>query len=144
MGNTATQSNVNPGPDLRALAGENLTNMEGRVVRLTHDAGKPELKLPDDVADQCPYVLIDGGADGELVTARRITAVPQFRAILLGTCNPGDRMTLAGPDGTHDGKVAALGAVADTYYVFAKAEEAGVAGQLVLMTPHVEGQVVVV
>ena len=39
------QSNTRYG-DFRVLAGESLVGMEGRLVKMTHDTGVPEVKLP--------------------------------------------------------------------------------------------------
>ena len=46
----------------RVLAGEDLTDKEGRLVKLTQDAGVPEVKLPASNDDYALYVLLDGAA----------------------------------------------------------------------------------
>lgn len=126
----ATQSNIQEGP-FKALAGENLTGMEGRVVKLTHDNGVPEVILPNDVADEAEYLLLEGGADGTEVTVVAIGRDCPVRLRLDGTCNPGDKLTLAAINGANDGKVRTVPATADTYWVGFRAEEKGVDEQLV-------------
>lgn len=126
-----TQTNTKEGP-FQVLAGENLTGMEGRVVKLTHDSGTAEVVLPNDVADEADYLLLEGGADGTLVTVLAISRDRSVRIRLDGTCNPGDKLTLGAINGTNDGKVRTLPAAADTYWVAFRAEEAGVDEQLVL------------
>lgn len=129
-----SQSNTRAG-DIRVLAGENLTGKEGRLVKMTHDGGVAEAKLPADVADRARYVLVEGGADGELVTVRPMHGDRNVRVGLKGTCNPGDVLVLAAIAGTDAGLAAALSATADVYCEVGLAEEAGVDGQLVLARP---------
>jgi hypothetical protein len=138
-----TQSNSQPGP-FPVLAGENLTGMEGRIVKLTHDNGVPEVILPNDVADFADLLLLDGGADGKLVTVVALDRSRSFRVRLDGTCNPGDELTLAAINGTKDGMVVKTPATADTYFVFLRAEEKGVNTQLVLVRPILNPRTVVV
>lgn len=138
-----TQSNTKEGP-FPVLCGENLTGMEGRVVKLTHDSGVPEVILPNDVADEADYLLLEGAADGELGTAIAITRERNIRIRLDGTCNPGDKLTLGAIDGSNDGKVRTVPVAADTYWVGFRAEEKGVDEQLVLcrLLPNPGPQVV--
>jgi hypothetical protein len=66
------------------------------------------------------------------------------RAVLKGTCNPGDVLVLADTGTTADkGKVRTLPASAGTYRGLTIAEEKGVDGQLVLCRPAMIGNVVV-
>lgn len=138
-----TQTNTQAGP-FRVLAGEALTGLEGRLVKLTHDTGVPEVILPNDVDDKPDYILLEGGADGELVTVEALDRSKQFRVRLDGTCNPGDELTLGAIDGTNDGKVRTLPVAADTYFVLLRAEEKGVDEQLVLCRPILNARSVVV
>lgn len=124
------QSNTKEGP-FEVLAGENLTGKEGCLVKLTHDSGIAEVVLPNDVADEADYLLLAGGADASYVTVVAIDRSRNFRVLLDGTCNSGDKLTLAAIDGTHDGRVRTLPATADTYWVAFRAEEKGVDNQLV-------------
>lgn len=124
------QSNTQEGP-FQVLAGENLTGKEGCVVKMTHDTGIAEVILPNDVADEADYLLLEGGADATYVTVVAIDRSRQFRVRLDGTCNSGDKLTLAAIDGTNDGKVRTVPVAADTYWVGFRAEEKGVDEQLV-------------
>ena len=64
-----SQSNTRVG-DIRVLAGESLVGKEGYLVKMTHDGGVAEVKLPAAVTDYCLYVVIEGGADATLVSVR--------------------------------------------------------------------------
>ena len=124
-----SQSNTRVG-DIRVLAGEALTGKEGYLVRLTHDAGVPEVKLPAALTDYGLYVVTEGAADAALVSVRPIEAGRNVRLKLKGTCNPGDVLVLA-TIATDAGKVMAIPASA-TSRGLAIAEEAGVDGQFIL------------
>lgn len=126
----ATQTNVQAG-FLPILAGEDLTGMEGRLAKLSHTSGVAEILLPTDVADEADYLILEGAPAGEWVTAWPLSRETNCRVKLKGTCNPGDKLALGASDGTDDGKVRTLPAVADTYWVALRAEEKGVDGQLV-------------
>lgn len=126
----ASQSNIQGG-HFPILAGEDLTGLEGRLVKLTHVGGVPEVILPNDVADEADYLLLEGGEDGELVTVLALTRETNVRVRLQGTCNPGDKLTLGAINGADDGKVRTVPVAADTYWVALRAEEAGVDEQLV-------------
>ena len=103
-----SQSDTRAG-DIPVLAGEDLTGKNGRLVVLTHDGGVPEVKLPTANADLAFYLLVDDNADAELVAVRPFEAGRNVRAVLKGTCNPGDVMVLADTGTAADkGKVRAL------------------------------------
>ena len=122
--------------DIPVLAGENLTGKNGRLVVLTHDGGVPEVKLPAAVTDLAFYMLVDENVDAELVGVRPLEAGRNVRAVLKGTCNPGDVMVLADTGTAADkGKVRALPAAAGTYRGLGIAEEKGADGQFVLFRP---------
>ena len=138
-----SQSNTRVG-DFRVLAGEDLSGLEGRLVKLTHDGGVAEVKLPAANGDNTLYVVIEGGADGKLVSVRPIQAERNVRVPLKGTCNPGDVLVLADVGTAADkGKLRALPADAGSYRGLGIAEEEGVDGQLVLFRPAMLGEVVV-
>lgn len=138
-----SQSNTRVG-DIRVLAGEALTGMEGRLVKMTHDSGVAEVKLPAANSDYGLYLLIEGGADAANVSVRPVEAGRNVRLVLSGTCNPGDVLVLADVGTAADkGKVRALPTAAGTYRGLAVAEEAGVDGQLVLARPAMVGSIVV-
>lgn len=138
-----TQNDTREGR-FEVLAGEDLTDKEGKLVKLTHDAGVPEVILPDDVDDKPDYLLINGGADGTFVTVEPLERRRAVRVRLDGTCNPGDELTLAAINAANDGEVRTLPAAADTYFVFLRAEEKGVDGQLVLCRPILNARSVTV
>lgn len=132
MADTASQSNTKRG-DLVAVAGETLTGMEGRLVKLSNSSGSPVVILPNDVDDETLYVLTEGAASGEDVTIRPLEPGQQFRAYIDATCVTGDSITLAAIDGTKDGKVVKLPATADTYFRVAVAEASAADGSLALL-----------
>jgi len=138
-----SQSDTRAG-DIPVLAGEDLTGKNGRLVVLTHDGGVPEVKLPTANADLAFYLLVDDNADAELVAVRPFEAGRNVRAVLKGTCNPGDVIVLADTGTAADkGKVRALPAAAGTYRGLGIAEEKGGDGQLVLCRPAMIGVITV-
>lgn len=138
-----SQTDVREG-GFRVLAGETLTGMESRLVVLTHDTGVPEVKLPASNDDYALYALAYGGADAEYVDVLPLEAGKNIRAVLKGTCNPGDVLVLADVGtATDKGKVRALPTGAGTYRGLAVAEEKGVDGQEVLCRPALIGPITV-
>jgi len=137
-----SQSNTRVG-DIRVLAGESLTDKEGYLVKMTHDTGVPEVKLPAAITDHGLYVVKEGAVDAELVSVQPIEANRNVRLKLKGTCNPGDVLVLAAIGGSDAGMVRALPTAGGTYRGLAIAEEAGVDGQLVLARPAMLGNIVV-
>jgi hypothetical protein len=137
-----SQSNTRVG-DIRVRAGEALTGKEGYLVKMTHDTGVPEVKLPAAITDYAMYVLKEGAADTALVSLQPIDANRNVRLKLKGTCNPGDVLVLAAIAGSDAGMVRALPTAGGTYRGLAIAEEAGVDGQLVLARPAMIGNIVV-
>ncbi|MEM1057924.1 MAG: hypothetical protein AAGK14_01640 [Verrucomicrobiota bacterium] len=136
-----SQSNTKSG-DLVFAAGEDLTNKEGHLVKLTHDSGTPEVKLPEAITDRALYAVVSGGADTENVQLRPLSGERNVRVVLLGTCNPGDALVLADPATAADaGKLRVLPTAAGTYHVLAIAEEAGADGQLLAIRPYAPGEV---
>ena len=137
------QSNTRVG-DLRVLAGVLLTDLEGRLVKMSHDSGVAEVLLPTANDDHVPYVVIEGAADGSLVDVRPIESGRNVRIRLEGTCNPGDVMVLADVATPADaGMVRVLPAESGTYRGLGVAEEIGVDGQLVLVRPALIGNITV-
>ena len=137
-----SQSNTRVG-DIRVLAGEALTGKEGYLVKMTHDTGVPEVKLPAAITDYSLYAVIEGGADAALVSVRPVEAGRNVRLRLKGACNPGDVLVLAAIAGSDAGMVRTLPTAGGTYRGLAIAEEAGVDGQLVLARPAMIGNIVV-
>ena len=139
-----SQTNTRVG-DIRVAAGEDLTGKEGLLVKMTHDSGVPELKLPAANTDYALYVVIEGVADTVTASVRPLEAGRNLRLRLNGTCNPGDVLVLADVGTAADiGKVRTLPAAAGTYRALAIAEEAGVDEQLVLSRPAMLGDITVV
>ncbi len=138
-----SQTNTRVG-DIRVAAGEDLTDKEGFLVKMTHDSSVREVLLPTANGDYALYVVIEGAADGENVALRPIEAGRNSRVKLDGTCDPGDVLVLADVATAEDkGKLRALPEDAGTYRGLAIAEEAGVDGQLVLARPAMIGEIVV-
>ena len=138
-----SQTNTRVG-DIRVAAGEDLTDKEGLLVKMTHDSGTEEVLLPTANTDYALYAVIEGAADGENVSLRPIEAGRNVRLRLNGTCNPGDVLVLADVATAADkGKVRALPEDAGTYRALAIAEEAGVDEQLVLARPAMLGNITV-
>jgi len=138
-----SQTNTKVG-DIRVAAGEDLTEKEGFLVKLTHDSSVPEVLLPAANSDYALYVVIDGAADAENVSVRPIEGGRNVRVKLDGTCDPGDVLVLADVATAADkGKLRALPEDAGTYRGLAIAEEAGVDEQLVLCRPAMIGEITV-
>jgi hypothetical protein len=138
-----TQTNIKHG-DFQVLAGEDLTGKEDCLVKLTHDTGIGEVKLPAANSDYALYLLIEGAADAAHVSVRPIEPARTVRIKLKSTCNPGDVLVLADVATAADkGKVRALPATSGTYRGLAIAEEAGVDGQTVLCRPAMIGNITV-
>ena len=137
-----SQSNTRVG-DIRVLAGEDLTDKEGYLVKLTHDAGVPEVKLPAAITDYALYLVQDENTDAGLVSIVPLEPIRNVRLKLKGTCNPGDVLGLAAIAGSDAGRVRALPTAGGTYRGLAIAEEAGVDGQLVLARPSMIGNITV-
>lgn len=138
----STQTNVTAG-DLRILANEDLTGKEGYVALIVSDSGVAKAALPDDMADIVNFVIIEGAEADAYCVLRPLEPGKQVRLELEGACAPGARLC-ALVDGTQDGKVQALPLAADDYYCFARAEETGADGQLVLARAALDAEVVTV
>ena len=138
-----SQTNTRTG-DIPVTAGEDLTGMEDRLVKVANDSGQPVAKLPEANSDLALFVLIEGAETDKTAALRPLSADRNVRLPLKGTCNPGDTLVLADVGTASDkGKVRALPSVAGTYRGLAIAEEAGVEGQLVLARPAPIGTVTV-
>lgn len=130
-----SQTNTRIG-DIPVTAGENLTGMEDRLVKIASDSGSPVALLPAANADLALFLVIEGAAADKTAALRPLEAQRNVRVPLKGTCNPGDVLVLADTGTAADkGKVRALPTAAGTYRGLLIAEEAGVDGQLVLARP---------
>lgn len=137
-----TQSNTHAGGAIAKVAGEDLTDLDGRLVKLDADG---EVILPTAITDITPFLLVEDGASGDNVTVLPFTGEKNHRVRLNGTCNAGDTLVLADTAVAGDkGKLRALPAAPGTYRGIAIAEEDGVDEQLVLCRPYPVGNITVV
>lgn len=133
---SAIQSNVTQGR-LAFTADADLTGKEMYLVKLTTGTdGKAEVTLPTDVADWCPYVIVDVPdatyTAGNTVHVQPLSPDQNVRLIAAETITAGDGVVLSGTFGKVD---SLTGAGADTYYRVGFAEEDATSGQYVLVRP---------
>lgn len=133
------QSDTREG-DLKFLAGEDLTGLEGRIVKLYSDANVAKLGLIVSTAERLAFVVIEGAAAGQFATVRPWVGDRNIRVTVLGTVYPGNIIVLADP-GTpaNRGKVQALPNIVGTHRAVGFAEEYGVDGQAVRIRPIMLG-----
>lgn len=133
---SATQTNVIKG-DHVLPAGADLTGMEGRLAVIGNSSGVAVANLPAAITADVTGVITEGAAAGANVTLRPFCGNRNMRAVLKGTCNPGDRLTMADPTTAADkGKVRTVPSDVGTYIVVGIAEEIGVEGQHVKLRPY--------
>lgn len=131
----SSQSNTQPG-QIVVVAGEDLTDKEGYLAKLSNDSGSPIAELPAAISDFAVYVITDGDEDGEDVALQPLSPDRNVRVKLLSTCVTGDILVLADPATEADaGKVRKIPTTPGTYRGLLIAEESGVDGQLVLARP---------
>lgn len=119
-------------------AGEDLTGLEGRLVKLADAGSEPEVLRPSAVTDICPFLVVREAAHDADCEVLPILGPGNFRVRLNGTVAAGTRVVLCDPDassGANRGKVETLPAAAGLYYSPGIAEEDGVDEQLVLVRP---------
>jgi hypothetical protein len=134
-----SQSNTRIG-DVVFVAGEDLSEVKGLLVKVGNDAGEPSVVLPDSVDDVPLYLLLEGSDVGGHVSLRPLVSDQNVRVILKGSCLPGDALVLADTSVTVDkGKVRALPEEAGSYRGLLVAEESGVDGQELLARPAMMG-----
>lgn len=123
------QTNIKQGAFL-VNAGEALTDKEGYVVKAADAGSELEVLLPTDVADVTPYIVEEGAAHDSDCTVIPLVQGEQRRFVAKGTGSAGALLTHAAPGTAADkGKLRALPATADTYFIVAIAEEDFVDGQ---------------
>ena len=132
---SAIQSNVTQGR-LAFTADADLTGKEMYLVKLTRGAdGKAEVTLPTDVADWCPFVIVDvpeaSYTAGYKVYVLPLSSDQNVRCIAAGAITAGDSVVLS----ETFGKVQTQPIAADTYFRVGYAEEDATAGQYVLIRP---------
>lgn len=126
------QSNTKKG-DIVLPAHSDLTGKENYLVAVVNDSGKAKLDLPSSTDDLAVYVLASGATAGNDAAAESPSENENFRAVLKGTCVPGDKLVLADPTTAADaGKLRKQPTTAGTWRLFAVAEESGVDGQFIL------------
>lgn len=133
---TNIQTNTVAGK-LAFTADADLTGKEGHLVKLTTGTdGKAEVTLPTDVANVCPFVIVDvpeaSYTAGDKVYVQPLTPNENVRLIAAGTITAGDQVILSGTFGK---VVTSTGAGSDTYFVVGYAEEDATAGGWVRVRP---------
>jgi len=126
------QSNTKKG-DIVLPAKSDLTGKENFLVVVANDSGKAKFDLVSSTEDLAVHVLAYGAAAGADAAAESPSENENFRAVLKGTCVPGDKLVLADPSTAADaGKLRKQPTTAGTWRLFAIAEESGVDGQYIL------------
>ena len=133
-----SQSNTQAG-QIVLNSSEDLTGLEGYLVKIINTSSVPEWAKPDLETDLALFVVTDGDSEDENSAALPLSPDRNVRLKLSGTCNPGDVLVLATPNGTVDGMVKVCPSTAGTYRGIAIAEEVGVDGQLVKARPAMIG-----
>lgn len=123
------QSNTKKG-DVNFPASVNLTGAENLLWKIVNNGGVPNFALPTAVTDIAPYVGMSGDVIGNNCSAECPGTDENFRVLLDLACNPGDKLALS-PN--IFGRLYAPQAAAGSILVEYIAEEAGVAGQLLLV-----------
>lgn len=129
------QSNTKAG-GIEAVAEEDL--FRSALVVLDDDSGALSARYPTDRAELALFVADESVASDATVPLSPLAPGENARAHLVGTCDAGEILVLCDPtasSGANAGKVEKLPATAGTYFSPGVAEEAGVAGQLVLFRP---------
>jgi len=121
---------------LKALPSGDLTDKEGRLVKLVNSSSKLAAALPTAVGDQATHVIMEAEYGDEHVDIQALSEFSEIPLWLVGACNPGDQLVNADPaTAANAGAVRALPATAGTYQRVGFALEAGVDGQLVKVCP---------
>jgi len=117
--------------------GEDLTGLEGRLVKLAAGPGpKAEALLPTANTDITPFLCVSGDEEDQEGSFQPFTGEQNHRVRANGLGSAGDRLVLADTATPADkGKVRALPAAPGTYEVIAIAEEDFVDEQLVKCRP---------
>lgn len=122
------QGNTKKG-DISLPSNSNLTGKENLLLKIVNNAGAANFDLPGAVTDIAPFICGSGDIQGNYTSAEAPTMGENCRILLDLTCNPGDKLALS-PNIL--GRVYAPQAAAGALLVEFIAEEAGVAGQLLL------------
>jgi len=111
------------------LATSDLTGKENYLLKITNDGGVAKFALPAAVTDFAVFICASGDVAANDNSAEAPGVDENCRVLLTGTCNPGDPLCL---DPNNWGKVYVPAGSSGATNVLFVAEEAGVAGQLVL------------
>jgi len=123
------------GPSRVAPSGD-LTDKEGRLVKLVNSSGELKAALPTAVGNEASHVIMEAEDGDEHVDVQALSEFSEIPLWLVGACNPGDQLVNADPaTSANAGAVRALPATAGTYERVGFALEAGVDGQLVKVCP---------
>jgi hypothetical protein len=115
--------------DITLPANSNLTDKENLLWKIVNRNGSPAFDLPGAVTDIACFVGASGDVQGNQVAAEAPSMDQNCRILLDLTCNPGDKLALS-PNIW--GRVYAPQTGAGATLVEFVAEEAGIAGQLLL------------
>lgn len=125
------QSDTRKG-DITLLGSVDLTGKENYLLKIVNSSGVAKFALPTGTDDYAPFVCASGDIAGNETAAESPGHDENFRAVLKGTCVPGDTLSLADPGTAADaGKLRKTLTTTGTWRVFAVAEESGVDGQSV-------------
>jgi len=138
-----SQSNTQVG-QIVLNSSEDLSDLEGYLVKIINTSNVPEWALPDTEQDLALFVVTDGDDEDEYSAALPLSPERSVRLKLSSTCVPGDVLVLASINGTLDGMVKKLPSTSGTYRGIAIAEEVGADGQLVKARPSMIGFITVV
>lgn len=105
------------------------------LVAMVNASGVLNVQKPNDKTDEVLFVTEDATAAAARAECIPLSIERNVRVTLSGTCDAGAQLVLATPNGTVDGMVVTLPAVAGTYRLVGVAEESGVDGQSVLLRP---------
>lgn len=129
-----TQGDTKAG-DINVIAKDNLTGLEGYLVKLTSVGDATQAALPNSQRDLALFVIGSGDAAGNNV-AIEAPSNTNFRVKAKGAGNAGDVLVLADPSTAADaGRVIALPVTPGVYFSPGIAEEDFAEGQLVLARP---------
>lgn len=130
----ASQSNTKPGAIIQAIADGALTDLEGRLLKMTGDG----YSLPATVTDIALAVLLEGAADTGNIVVAQLTPQSEMRVRANGTGSKGDVLVLCDPtasSGVNAGKAEAIGSTQGSYFSPGIADEDFVDEQLVRIRP---------
>jgi hypothetical protein len=132
-----SQTNTLPGTGTRPYnSGEDLTGMEGRLVKIVDGGSTADAKLPEAVTDISLFILVDGGANGADSQVVPLTPGEERRVRANGAGSAGAVLILEAIAGANIGKVRTIvGAAAGAYFSPGSAVEDFADEQFVKVNP---------